>query len=155
MSPEIRMYFPLTPTQVGQLHAEGHIAAGLVGFAVDDSIRESEPDGDAELWEFLTLQRAASHALKADGPCVVAAADVAVSSRSSSAGQEVGATLNHPLAIADVVCLHLGDDALGDHSVGDKPRGQTPEPVPNEHIDLSWFDISEMAQVVRHLSSPQ
>jgi len=155
MSSEIRMYFPMTPAQVGQLHAEGHIDEGLIGFAVDDAMRDVEPDGDAELWEFLTLQRAAAHALKAGGPVVVAVADVVVSSQSSSPEEDVKATRHPRLAISDVACFHLGDDALGVNTRGEAALGQSPEPASDEHIDLSWFDISEMTQVVRHLSSPQ
>ncbi len=150
MSPEIRMYFPLTPNQVAQLHADRCLDAGLVGFAVDDSIRKDDPDGDAELWEFRALQRAAAHARNADGPIVIAAVDAPSSSDAPTAGQEFSATLNHPLAIADVACLHLGDDALGVDILR-----QSPVSFPGEHIDLSWFDISEMAQVVRLLSPPQ
>ncbi len=155
MSPEIRMYFPLTPAQVAQLSDEGRIDAGLVGFAVDDSIRAGDPDGDAELWEFLSLQRAAAHAHSAGGPVVVAAADVSSSTVIPSPGQELGAALNGPLAIAGVVCIHLGDDALALGAGGIEALSQRPDPVSGEHIDLSWFDISEMAQVVRHLSSPE
>ncbi len=155
MSPEIRMYFPLTPAQVVRLHTEKCLDAGLVGFAVDDSIRNDDPDGDAELWEFHALQRAAAHARNAAGPIVIAAVDVDSSSGVPTAGQEFSATLNHPLTIADVACLHLGDDAVGVDAVGvDAPR-QSPVSIPGEHIDLSWFDISEMAQVVRLLSPPQ
>lgn len=155
MSPEIRMYFPLTPAQVARLHADRRLDAGLVGFDVDESIRNGEADGDSELWEFAALQRAAAHARNTGGPVVIAAVDVTSSTDLTMLRDERTGTLNHPLVIENVACLHLGDDALDAGALDDGAFEESAGPEAGQHIDLSWFDISEMAQVVRLLSPPQ
>ncbi|MGB3830026.1 MAG: hypothetical protein WA962_14755 [Ornithinimicrobium sp.] len=150
MSPATRMYFPLAPAHVAELHARGRLEAGLRAFAVTDAIRAAEPEADEELWEFLALQDAASCARTAGGPVVVAAADIAdPSGDTMSSDPTRGVLTTIPLLLADVASLHLGDDALG--SSGPSAAQHRDD----EHIELSWFDTTELAQVVRYLSPPE
>lgn len=155
MSQEIRVYIPLTPDLVARLQTYGQLDSGLVGFVVDDEIRTLEPQADQDLWEFLALQRAAVHASNGEGPIAIAAADIPVPLLETNVAPASSATLNEGLAVADVVCFHLGDDALGLAAPTIQTAGPDAESVAGYPIELSWFDISEVAQVVRHLLPPQ
>lgn len=150
MSPATRMYFPLAPDQVAAMLDHGHLEPGLVAFAVDDVIRASAPENDEEFWEFLALQRAAAYARSAGWSTVVAAADIDASVIVRTDPETSGAvSINAPLLRADLASFHVGDDALS----GD--AAPTFEHDDDEQIDLSWFDTTELAQVVRYLSSPE
>ncbi len=150
MSPVTRMYFPVAPDQVATMLAQGRLEPGLMAFAVDDAIRASAPEADEEFWEFRALQRAAAYARAHGGPIVVAAADVPDAVEISEHGQALGAlSVNAELRRGDLASFHLGDDALS----GQSRRGEQPQD--DEQIDLSWFDTTELAQVVRLLSPPE
>ncbi len=165
MSPATRMYFPLAPDQVAALLSHGQLEAGLTGFAVDEETRAADPDGDEDLWEFRALQRAARHMRTNGWPAVVAAADVDDSTVVDAAADLPGAqSVDVPLLRTDVASLHLGDDALrGQSAVAtqqqgrdhDDPENLGPDAHEDEQIDLSWFDTTELAHVVRCLTSPE
>ncbi|MGB3763524.1 MAG: hypothetical protein WA966_09890 [Ornithinimicrobium sp.] len=150
MSPATRMYFPLAPDQVAALLAHGLLESGLMAFAVDNQTRAADPDGDEELWEFRALQRAARYMRSKELPVVVAAADVDEATMTAPVDGVPGArSVDVPLLRADVASLHLGDDALQGRTI------TAADHYDDEQIDLSWFDTTELAQVVRYLSSPE
>ncbi len=150
MSPATRMYFPLAPEQVATMLAHGHLDAGLTAFAVDDAIRSADPEADEEFYEFQALQHAAKYAQAAGGPTVVAAADIDDSVSTSPQPQTRGAVfLEAALRRADLASFHLGDDALSGRNTPSGPHDD------HAQIELSWFDTTELAQVVRYLSPPE
>lgn len=150
MSPVTRMYFPLAPDQVAAMLAQDRLESGLMAFAVDDAIRASAPEAEEDFWEFQALQRAAAHARDRGGPTVVAAADVDDAVETSVHRYAPGAlSVNAELRRVDLASFHLGDDALSGHSP------PVEQPQHDEQIDLSWFDTTELAQVVRLLSPPE
>ena len=165
MSPATRMYFPLAPDQVVALLADGQLGAGLMAYGVDDETRAADPDGDEELWEYRALQRAAHHLRTHGGPVVVAAADIDHSTVAGAAQNLAGAqSIDVPLLRTDVASLHLGDDVLlGQTAAATQQRGSDlhdpedvgPDAHEDEQIDLSWFDTTELAHVVRYLSPPE
>ncbi|MGB3257178.1 MAG: hypothetical protein WBG89_07635 [Ornithinimicrobium sp.] len=149
MAPATRMYVPLAPGQVAALLAHGQLESGLIAFAVDDQTRAADPDGDEELWEFRALQRAARHIRSKEWPVVVAAADVGTATIAPVDGVPGARSVDVPLLHTDVASLHLGDDALQGRATVAADHHD------DEQIDLSWFDTTELAQVVRYLSSPE
>lgn len=158
MSPAIRMYLPLERGQVAELQTQGRLEPGLESFGVTPALRASEPHGDDELWEFLALQQAAAYAQAHRPSIVLAAVDIEGDLLTQSTGEAVDSSpvgpvgrTSVPVTLKNLASLHLGDDALGDYS--ESPAND--EPANDEPFDLSWFDSTEVAQVVRLLSAPQ
>jgi hypothetical protein len=148
MSGEIRVYLPLQTEHLIALQDGDELETGLVGFAVSEELRRRGVDAAAEEEEFLALQHAAAAVRAAGRPVVIGAADVPGSAVSEvrHAGEGSAVEVGVALETADFCAFHLDDIALG------RPVDLS-SVEPDEAIDLSWYDVSEMAQVLRHLTT--
>ncbi len=154
MSPAIRMYFPIDKDHLDQLADQHWSAPPLPAFGVTDAYRQDDPSGDAEAWEFRALQEAAVFARERGAPVLVVAADVADADldhtgMAATHGEHAAvgrvSRLLAPLHLQQIAAFHLGNDLLGAGDVSQDPTD----------IELSWFDTTELAHVVRLTSSPQ
>lgn len=144
VQPQIRCYLPLGGELAEGLHRQGSLEGDLVAFVVTQSVRGSDPGGDEESWEYAALQDAARYCQQEGIAVVVAAADVARDTIDDAAPAGSRVTVRGPVARARVAALHVGDDVLGDAAAraGTGPGGTGPE------IELSWYDATELADVV-------
>lgn len=141
---QCRVYLPLGPTGVRTLHQDKGIRAAD-GYAVTTALERAHPEEDEEGLEYLALQDALAAGLAAresrTALVVVAAADVP-SDRLDLRAPTTAAPLSR-LALRDavplgrVVALH----------VEEPPAGASEEP------DLLWYDVTELAEVVRLTAS--
>lgn len=135
----VRCYLPLTPERLVELRRRRRIDGALEGYAVTESVRRSDPGGDAESWEYAALQDAAHSLVQAGAPVIVAAVDVdraQVDDRRPT-GSQVTAT--GPLTLPRFAAFHVGDDVL------QPDRPESPDDV---EVDLSWFDTTELDHLV-------
>ncbi|HKJ12587.1 MAG TPA: hypothetical protein VJ976_09420 [Ornithinimicrobium sp.] len=148
MSGEIRVYLPLQPEHLAALQDGEELEAGLRGFTVTDQIRRVSVDDDVEEQEYMALQQAAFAARAAGQPVVIAAADVPASALAHIGRGVEGPVVELGVALQArrVASFHLDDVAL---------QGQDADSTAasDEAIDLSWYDVSEVAQVLRHLTT--
>lgn len=144
VQPQIRCYLPLGAERARQLHRDGSLTGDLDAFVVTESVRGSDPGGDQEGWEYAALQDAARHCQRESLAVIVAAVDIGRDSIDATAPTGSRVTVRGPVPRARVAALHVGDDVLGDAAV---PGGLgTGEADPG--IELSWYDATELAQVV-------
>lgn len=140
MSRHARIYLPLSPDQCRQLSAQRSVPGPLEGYAVTQSVRTSDPQGDEESWEFAALQDAALSCAVRSAPVLVAAADLDLADVDDAvpAGSKVAITGALPLQ--RVAAFHVGDDVL---------EGHRPAPAdPGSQIELSWYDTTELDLLV-------
>ncbi|MGB3187303.1 MAG: hypothetical protein WBB15_15725 [Ornithinimicrobium sp.] len=145
MSAAQRAYLPVEREQLGYLHSNGAIAAGALAHFVTDALRSSSPSSDEEGLEFIALQQATRHAIAAGHPVIVAAVDLPYSAVDTSA--DVPFVVTAPVPASDVVSFHLSDTAL-DGLAGDRLEPDE-ELDDKEAVELSWFDITELPQILR------
>lgn len=135
----LRCYLPLSPEQLDTLRGDRRLAGPLRACTVTRSVRDSLPSGEQEEWEWAALQ-AAAVSLHAEGePILVVAVDLVRetvdASRPEGSQVRVG-----DVDLPRVAAIHVGDDVVtGDPST---------LPGPNEEIELSWYDTTEIEQVV-------
>jgi len=148
MSGEVRIYLPLQPEHLIALQDGDELESGLQGFAVTEQIRRVSPGQDSDEHEFLALQQAATAARATGGPVVIGAADVPDTALSDVGRGAQGPTVEVgvPLEYTDFSSFHLDDVALGEPVA-------TSITASEEAIDLSWYDVSEVSQVLRHLTT--
>lgn len=142
--PQIRCYLPLTAEGAAELHEQGSLTGDLVAFVVTDSVRRSDPGGDEEAWEYAALQDAAAYCQQERLPILVAAADVGRDSIDDTGPTGSRVVVHGPVGLPRVASLHLGDDLVGEVA-----------PISGSAavIELSWYDVTELADV-RSLLSP-
>lgn len=133
----VRCYLPLSLEQLQQLHRERQLSGPLAATTVTDEVRSQLPEADEEEAEHEVAQVAAER-LVADGmPVVLVAADIEGGEVSPGEGpwaEVSGVTLPR------VAALYLGEDVVA------ADRG--PRPDPDEELQLSWFDTTELEQVI-------
>lgn len=143
MSSFVRIYVPVTSADLQELRDRRELRAG-VGFTVTDAVRTSDPNGEDESWEHAAMQDAAAATVAAGAPVVVIAADVpAEAVTAGQAGSRVEITSAIPLP--RIASVHVGDDVLSG-----TPLSASPADAGSE-IELSWYDTTELDQVVRLL----
>lgn len=134
----LRCYLPLSPDQVEQLHTDRRLDGPLEAYVVTQDIRAARAGADDEAWEFDALQAAARSLQEAGAPVIVAAADP------GEQQVDLGAGAN-PVRLAEldlprVAALHVGDDVV---------TGEPGQVIVSEGaIELSWYDTTEIAQVI-------
>ena len=133
MPHHVRIYLPLTPAQCRDLANTRRVEGPLAGYAVTESLRASDPDGDAESWEYAALQDAAAAAYEDRRPVVVAAVDLDRDQFDDTASTGSRIEVTGVVTLPRVAALHVGDDVLG---------GPAP-PEAGAEIELSWFDTTE------------
>lgn len=134
---DTRVYVSLTPAQVRDLGSGSVDASSLPAFAVTPQLREALPAGPnaseaQEEWENRAMQDAAAAGA---APVCVTALDVpaaAVDPGPMSLPAQV--TLTGRIALDQVVSFHVGDAGV--------------QPQPDEEIELSWYDVTELDDVV-------
>ncbi|MBA2696078.1 MAG: DUF6912 family protein [Ornithinimicrobium sp.] len=139
----VRVYVPLRPHQVRELVDEGRLAAPLFGVSTAGA-----PEHDTDLQEEAALQHAARLALATEEPVIIAAADVSAEVATGTAGRAAGVeprasevlevTVPGDIALARVAALLVGDDVLGTQ----------PAVVDRGKVELSWYDTTELTQLV-------
>lgn len=135
----LRCYLPLSPEQLDTLRTQRRLAGPLRATTVTRSVRASLPSGDQDEWEYAALQ-AAALGLAADGqPVIVAAVDLVTETVDASRPEGPLVRVGD-VDLPRVAAIHVGDDVV----TGD------PEalPDPDEEIELSWYDTTEITQVV-------
>lgn len=140
-----RAYLPVEREQLCYLHSEGAIAAGVLAHCVTDALRSSSPSSDEEELEFIALQQAARQAIAAGRPVIIAAVDLPCSAVDPSA--EFAFVVTAPVPAGDVVSFHLSDTALDALSGANLEPGE--ELDEQKAVELSWFDVTELPQIVR------
>ncbi len=140
-----RAYLPLEREQLCYLYSDGAIAAGALAHCVTDALRSSSQSSDEEELEFIALQQAARQAITAGRPAILAAVDLPCSVVDPSA--HVPFVVTAPVPAGDVVSFHLSDSALGGLSGARLEPGD--ELDEQEAVELSWFDITELPQILR------
>ncbi|MDQ2851931.1 MAG: hypothetical protein M3Y49_14615 [Actinomycetota bacterium] len=144
-----RVYVPVSMKQLHDLRDDRRFdARELIGFAVTDELRASGTSGgDEEDYEYRALQQAASQAA-GDGGRVVCAADleshqvqVAMSGADSAhRTHDARVRIGGGLDLRRVMSLHVLD-----------PVGERDELA---DLDLSWFDVTELANLIDVLGEP-
>lgn len=136
----VRCYVPLGVEELGRLHDERHLSGPLPATAVTEAVRAANTSGDVEDWEHAALQAAAHRQLAASRPVLVAAVDLAselVDTAADGPGVQVAG-----IDLPRVASLHLGDDVVTG----------TPDALgevgPDDEIELSWYDTTEIAHVL-------
>lgn len=144
---DIRLYLPLSAADAKELATQGRLLAGRPVFLVDDRLRAADPSGDEESWEYSALQEAARAAAQR-GPVLVAAADVASTAvtmpgeHEEQEGPQGSWILTTPVTMPRIAAFHVGEDVLSGA-----------EPLPGEPVELSWYDTTELAEVVSLVST--
>lgn len=141
---QIRCYLPLSADGAAELHEQGSLAGDLVAFVVTDSVRRSDPGGDDEAWEYAALQDAAAYCRQEGLPVLVAAADVGRDTIEDTGRTGSRVMVHGPVGLPRVASLHLGDDLVGEVATVSSSAAV---------IELSWYDVTELADV-RSLLSP-
>jgi hypothetical protein len=131
----VRVYLPVTSTQLAALVAEGRLPGPVRAHAVTPALRDAWPEADEESWEYAALMAAAATSAASRGPGdrrrrMVVAADVA----SVEPVDDEDVTLVEvaaDVAWRDVAAAHVdtADDAGDDE-------------------DLAWFATQEIAELV-------
>ncbi|WP_131103988.1 DUF6912 family protein [Ornithinimicrobium sufpigmenti] len=135
----LRCYLPLSPEQLDTLRTDRRLTGPLRATTVTRSVRASLPSGDQDEWEYAALQ-AAALGLSADGqPVIVAAVDL-VQETVDAARPEGPQVRVGDVDLPRVAAFHLGDDVV----TGDPAT----LPAPDEEIELSWYDTTELEQVI-------
>lgn len=145
MSPATRAYLPLERGQLSDLHSGGTIKAGVVAFWVTDEARSLDQSSDEEELEFLALHQAARHAREQHFPVIIAAVDLPASAVAPGTPSPFVTAGEVPASV--VVAFHLSDDAIDGSGVGDPEVLEEPEE--QAALELSWFDITELSQILR------
>lgn len=138
MSTMRRVYLPLHTDDLRTLSDSRSLSAdSLDGFAVTDAVRaQSSGADDDEQHEYAAMQDAALCAIAEDAP-VVGAVDVAESAVVDG-DSDAKVTVRGPLLLKRFASFHLIDRAA---AAAD----------PDEEIELSWFDATELALVMEVL----
>lgn len=141
-----RVYLPLSTADLQALEAGDALAAGRTAYAVTDHVRSSQPSvADEEELEAYVAGLAAVAGAAAGWGAVVAAADVAEADVDREAtddlGGPAGVMLRQQVGQSDVVAFYVGDDVLGE--MADDAA----------EITLSWYDVSELDEVLRLVGS--
>lgn len=135
----LRCYLPLSPEQLETLRADRRLPGPLRATTVTRSVRAAAPSGDQEEWEYAALQ-AAAVGLAADGrPVIVAAVDLVTETVDASRPEGPQVRVGD-VDLPRVAALHVGDDVV----TGDPGA----LPAPDEEIELSWYDTTELGQVI-------
>lgn len=135
----LRCYLPLSPAQLQTLRTDRRLAGPLRATTVTRSVRASAPSGDQEEWEYAALQ-AAALGLAADGaPVIVAAVDLVTETVDASRPEGPQVRVGD-VDLPRVAAIHVGDDVV----TGDPAA----LPGPDEEIELSWYDTTELGQVI-------
>ncbi|GAA1893424.1 DUF6912 family protein [Lapillicoccus jejuensis] len=136
---QCRVYLPLGPAGVRTLHQDKGIRVAD-GYAVTTALERAHPEEDEEGLEYLALQDALAAGLAAresrSSLVVVVAADVPsdrLDLRAPATSPPSRLALRDAVALGKVVALH----------VEEPPAGGSDEP------DLLWYDVTELAEVVR------
>lgn len=138
---QCRIYLPIDLTAVRTLRDSGVLAA-RDGYAVTQWLERQHPGEDEEGLEYLALDEARQAALAAgrDRRLVIAAADVEsahlVVSPPAQGRSASRVTLREPVPLRRVVSFHLEETPAGS----------------NDDPDLLWYDVTELAEVLRQLS---
>lgn len=143
MSATIRLYLVLTSEQVQQLNADKELpAAGVPAFAVTQRLIASLPGTqDEEAQEYAAVQQAAA-AADETGRHVIAAADVrsvALRETGDPDAPQAFVEVDADIPMRRVVSLHLLDPEA--------------ERVDGEDFELSWYDITEIEDVIDEIRS--
>lgn len=135
----LRCYLPLSPDQLRTLRTDRRLPGPLRATTVTRSVRAGLPSGDQEEWEYAALQ-AAALGLATDGqPVVVAAVDLVTETVDATRPEGPQVRVGD-VDLPRVAAIHVGDDVV----TGDP----TALPGPEEEIELSWYDTTEIAQVI-------
>lgn len=135
----LRCYLPLSPELLRTLRADRRLPGPLRATTVTRSVRASVTSGDQEEEEYAALQ-AAALGLAADGqPVIVAAVDLVTENVDASRPEGPQVRVGD-VDLPRVAAIHVGDDVV----TGDPAA----LPAPDEEIELSWYDTTEIAQVI-------
>ncbi|WP_018155373.1 DUF6912 family protein [Demetria terragena] len=132
MSTVTRIYVALTPPQLEVLAVDGQLSE-VAATAVTPALRAAYPHEDQEGLEHEAIQEAAAATL-AGQRVLIAAADVTTPVDPSTAATPARVAAG-PVALDRVVSFHVGDPGV--------------VPDSGQDIDLSWYDITELADVRR------
>ncbi len=140
---DVRVYLALGAPGLAVLAARGESDAAVT--AVTATERRQRPDEDEETLEYEALWRAAGRC--PGRPCVGAADVPAAWVLAQDAGGEPGVlALDRPVPRERVVSIHV---AL--HVAGDEPDldadGADRDDADRDDAELSWYDITEIAEV--------
>ena len=140
----LRCYLPLSPQQLETLRRDRRLPGPLRACTVTRSIRAALPSGDQEEWEYAALQ-AAALGLAADGaPVIVAAVDLVQDSVDASRPEGPQVRIGD-VDLPRVAALHVGDDVI--------TADPGALPGPDEEIELSWYDTTELGQVIEMVNA--
>lgn len=135
----LRCYLPLSAEQLAILRADRRLPGPLRATTVTRSVRAAAPSGDQEEWEYAALQ-AAALGLAADArPVIVAAVDLVAETVDASRPEGPQVRVGD-VDLPRVAAIHVGDDVV----TGDPAA----LPAPDEQIELSWYDTTELDQVI-------
>lgn len=153
----IRVYLPVTGADLAALARERVLPAPRAACAVTRALEQSQRGAEEEELEYLALQHAAQQAVPdaadAGEQVVVAAADVApeeVNGIDTPAGQlpagrvACSVTVTGQVPLARIASFHVGDDV----AVAPPASSGGEEPQEVEEIELSWYDVTELAVLV-------
>lgn len=139
----VRVYVPLRAHQVHELVDQGRLAAPLFGVSAAGG-----PGQDTDLQEEAALQHAARLASERQEPVIIAAADVSAEVATPAAEGAAGVqrqasgflevTVAGDIDLARVAALLVGDDVLGTPTA----------PADRDKVELSWYDTTELTQLV-------
>ena len=155
----MRMFIPLSPTQVQELAAIGQLAGPLEGVIPNDAFAQWIESDDPEDMEFAALSRAGDLALllAETNQRVVAVVDVDVDGLEIS-DEPAGTAFLADLSSGQIASLHV-DDALNKTVIADARKALASDDDSGEaelaavdDCDLLWFDALELADVAVSLS---
>jgi hypothetical protein len=137
----VRCYVPVSHDQLTLLRDDRVLPGPLPAYAVTDVVREANPAGDAEEWEYAVMQEAARGLVRDGGPVMIAAVDILRDrvrpGETADARVEVG-----DIDLPRVAALHLGDDVVTGEAEALVGQGQDGE------VELSWYDTTELSHVI-------
>ena len=153
MAAAVRVYLPGTWAALATLadpSAQGGLPTGGVGFAVTRSVREADPDGDDEEWEFVAFSDAAQASMRLlsdDVPRrrVVFSVDLDADAVGAADGSSA-------VVVPDVVSLdalaavHL-DGVEAEPAISAVLSGAPVDTL--DDVALEWYLPSEVAGLVR------
>lgn len=144
----VRGYLPLTAAQATELSARGSISHEGPLYLVTLAVRALDPTADEDAWEDHALQEAAAGCAGSTGHGGVAVLAVDLdlpggvsgppASPPGADGSPAATAWSGVVQVRDVASVHLGDDVLDPDA---------PPPDPDTAVELSWYDVTELAQV--------
>lgn len=163
--PRQRVYLPATLPVLVRLVESGSMHTPGTGFAVTAAVREADPDGDDDQWEFEAFRDAAAACVALLDPgsgvlrrVVVSVdldpADVAPADRTSddlAGGSALSAVLvPDRVPRQNVAAVHVDDE----HAAAVVARVLDGAPIRVlDDVALDWFDASELETLVDQVAS--